>query len=155
LHTSNPNQSWASVWESAKSDCITRCCKDLGIASELWQPEFIRNWIKENAIQVWCEFKIKGEIKKKPQWRKKNSQPFWNEIKNSESKQTDKKPEPIKDNEPGLKEKALSTAIDLIKSQHTLAEVQMIWSNHKHFQAEKTFMEAKEMMKVALTTKSE
>lgn len=76
-HESNSNQSWASVWESAKSDCITRCCKDLGIASELWQPEFIRKWIDEFAVKVFVTDK---SGKRKPQWRKKTAAPFWNEV---------------------------------------------------------------------------
>lgn len=76
LHTDNPLQSWASVFESAKSDCITRCCKDLSIASELWQPEFNRNWIKENAVKVWIE---KKDGKKGVSWRKKTSEKLWNE----------------------------------------------------------------------------
>lgn len=76
LHSDNKNQSWASVWESAKSDCITRCCKDLGIASELWQPQFGREWAKKYAVEVWCKMK---DGKTKKLWRKKNAPPFWNE----------------------------------------------------------------------------
>lgn len=94
LHSDNKNQSWASVWESAKSDCITRCCKDLGIAAELWQPEFIRQWLKKYAVDVWCQQKD-GKYKK--QWRKASSDPFWNEQKNGQEKQEVKKlgkPEP-------------------------------------------------------------
>jgi hypothetical protein len=72
----NANQSWASVWEAAKSDCITRCCKDLGIAAELWQPEFIRKWIDEFAVKVFVTDK---NGKAKVAWRKKTSPPFWNE----------------------------------------------------------------------------
>lgn len=77
----NPMQSWASVWESAKSDCITRCCKDLGIASELWQPQFREAWKKENAIQVWREKtgKKKDGTPGSFQWRKKTAQPFYDE----------------------------------------------------------------------------
>ncbi|MBK7380614.1 MAG: hypothetical protein IPJ03_16785 [Ignavibacteriales bacterium] len=40
-------QSWASVEESAKSDCLGRCCKDLGIFKELWQPNFVKGVAKE------------------------------------------------------------------------------------------------------------
>ncbi len=82
LHSNNATQSWASVWESAKSDCITRCCKDLGIACELWQPTFIRTWQAQNAIQVWVDGK------NKPQWRKRNAPPFYKEkghVQNSSS----------------------------------------------------------------------
>ncbi len=76
LHSDNPLQSWASVFESAKSDCITRCCKDLSIASELWQPEYTRNWVAKNAVKVFIEKKGGG---KGVSWRKKTSAPFWNE----------------------------------------------------------------------------
>ena len=81
LHSNNPMQSWASVWESAKSDCITRCCKDLGIASELWQPQFIEAWKKENAIQVWRDKtgKKKNGEAGSYQWRKKTATPFFDE----------------------------------------------------------------------------
>jgi hypothetical protein len=75
-HESNQQQSWASVWESAKSDCITRCCKDLGIASELWQPQFIRKWCADNAIRVFVK---KKDGKVGVQWRKKDSPAFYNE----------------------------------------------------------------------------
>lgn len=74
LHSDNKNQTWASVWESAKSDCITRCCKDLGIASELWQPQFISRWIKENAIMIW---RVDDKGRKTKNWRKKTADPFW------------------------------------------------------------------------------
>lgn len=32
-----------------------RCCKDLGIASELWDPRYIRTFMKEHAMQQWVE----------------------------------------------------------------------------------------------------
>ena len=32
----------AMAEESAKSNAMMRCCKDLGIASELWDPNFIQ-----------------------------------------------------------------------------------------------------------------
>lgn len=73
--TNNPQQSWASAVEAAKSDCIVRCCKDLGVASELWQPQFGREWQSNFAIQVWVE----KSGQSKPAWRKKTSAPFWNE----------------------------------------------------------------------------
>lgn len=75
-HETNTQQSWASVWESAKSDCITRCCKDLGIASELWQPQFIEAWKAKYAVKVFIERK---DGKKGVQYRKVNSEPFYNE----------------------------------------------------------------------------
>lgn len=32
-----------------------RCCKDLGIASELWDPVFIRKFMAEKSREVWVE----------------------------------------------------------------------------------------------------
>jgi hypothetical protein len=66
----NSQMSYATACEGAKSDCMVRCCKDLGIASELWDPVFIERWKKEKAVQVWCE---NAETKKKkPLWRRKD-----------------------------------------------------------------------------------
>ena len=33
--------------EGCKSNALMRCCKDLGIASELWDPRFIRGFMRE------------------------------------------------------------------------------------------------------------
>ncbi|KAI0593243.1 mitochondrial genome maintenance MGM101-domain-containing protein [Biscogniauxia sp. FL1348] len=41
--------------EGCKSNALMRCCKDLGIASELWDPRFIRNFMKTHAVQQWAE----------------------------------------------------------------------------------------------------
>ncbi|KFZ17238.1 hypothetical protein V502_04670 [Pseudogymnoascus sp. VKM F-4520 (FW-2644)] len=41
--------------EGCKSNALMRCCKDLGVASELWDPRFIRRFMKEHAKQVWVE----------------------------------------------------------------------------------------------------
>lgn len=84
-HEDNKNQSWASVWEAAKSDCITRCCKDLGIASQLWQPQFAQEWVSANAVKVfvevdkWNPSTRQKEKKTATQWRKTYANPFWNE----------------------------------------------------------------------------
>jgi len=36
----NANMSWGTAWESAKSESLTRCCKDLGMFSELWDKDY-------------------------------------------------------------------------------------------------------------------
>ena len=36
---SKSNLGYGKACESAKSNALTRCCKDLGIASELWDPQ--------------------------------------------------------------------------------------------------------------------
>ena len=41
--------------EGAKSNALMRCCKDLGIASELWDPRFIRQFKAKHCVEVWCQ----------------------------------------------------------------------------------------------------
>ncbi|ODV61099.1 mitochondrial genome maintenance protein MGM101 [Ascoidea rubescens DSM 1968] len=57
--------------EGCKSNALMRCCKDLGIASELWDPRFIRNFKKQ-----YCEEKFAEHVvtkKKKKLWRRKDT----------------------------------------------------------------------------------
>ncbi|PNS13799.1 Mitochondrial genome maintenance protein mgm101 [Sphaceloma murrayae] len=41
--------------EGCKSNALMRCCKDLGIASELWDPRFIRKFLAEKAKETIVE----------------------------------------------------------------------------------------------------
>jgi hypothetical protein len=61
--------------EATKSNAIMRCCKDIGIASELWDPEFIIDWRIKYAKQVWCE-SVKQPGQKKKLWRRKDRLAF-------------------------------------------------------------------------------
>ena len=36
---SKSNLNFGKACESAKSNALMRCCKDLGVASELWDPQ--------------------------------------------------------------------------------------------------------------------
>lgn len=60
--------------EACKSNALMRCCKDLGVASELWDPTFIRKFKDQHCIEVWAE-SSKGGGKKKL-WRKKDGPKF-------------------------------------------------------------------------------
>ncbi len=52
-----------------------RCCKDLGIASELWDPRYIRQFKKAHAHEVWVEHVV---TKKKRQiWVRKDCEPAY------------------------------------------------------------------------------
>ncbi|KAE9970414.1 hypothetical protein BLS_004916 [Venturia inaequalis] len=55
--------------EGCKSNALMRCCKDLGIASELWDPVFIRKFMAEKSREVWVEH-VKTKSKKKIFMRK-------------------------------------------------------------------------------------
>ncbi|KAL9624385.1 MAG: hypothetical protein Q9160_001347 [Pyrenula sp. 1 TL-2023] len=41
--------------EGCKSNAMMRCCKDLGVASELWDPRWIRSFKAKHAQDVWVE----------------------------------------------------------------------------------------------------
>ena len=94
----NQQMTWATALEGAKSDCLTRCCKDLGVASELWDKQFINKWLEKHAVKVWCTNQKTSE--KKPLWRKKTEKPIdiypWKEQNgnaqppNSNGEKTDK-----------------------------------------------------------------
>ena len=69
----NPRLNWSDALESLKSNALMRLCKDLGIASECWDRRFCERFQDEFCVQVWRE---KGQ---KPQWRRKDARPFYNE----------------------------------------------------------------------------
>jgi Mitochondrial genome maintenance MGM101 len=63
--------------EGCKSNALMRCCKDLGVASELWDPRFIRKFKAEHAREVWVEHVVNK--KKNRIWTRKGddvSYPF-------------------------------------------------------------------------------
>lgn len=41
--------------EGCRSNALVRCCKDLGIASELWDPRWIRKYKAKYAREVFVE----------------------------------------------------------------------------------------------------
>ncbi|KAG6031981.1 hypothetical protein E4U41_007367 [Claviceps citrina] len=50
----SPDQLPSAV-EGCKSNALMRCCKDLGIGSELWDPHFVRWFRKVHMEEVWVE----------------------------------------------------------------------------------------------------
>lgn len=40
---------YASALEGARTDCLSRCCKDLGMATELWDKTWIAAWKRDCA----------------------------------------------------------------------------------------------------------
>lgn len=55
--------------EGCKSNALMRCCKDLGIASELWDPVFIRQFKKSHCDELFAEHVVTK--KKKKLWKLK------------------------------------------------------------------------------------
>lgn len=55
--------------EGCKSNALMRCCKDLGIASELWDPRWIRMFKKKHCDEKFGEHQVTK--KKKKIWLRK------------------------------------------------------------------------------------
>lgn len=71
----NARMTYATALEALKSNALMRCCKDLGIASECWDKRFCNKFIAEHCVKV-----FRKQAKKIPfQWRRKDSQPFYDE----------------------------------------------------------------------------
>ncbi|KAF4619917.1 hypothetical protein D9613_004912 [Agrocybe pediades] len=64
----------ATATEACKSNALMRCCKDLGIASELWDPRFIREFKAKYCVEVFAEHL--PTKKKKKLWRRKDQPKF-------------------------------------------------------------------------------
>ncbi|RYN84106.1 hypothetical protein AA0117_g1461 [Alternaria alternata] len=58
--------------EGCKSNALMRCCKDLGIASELWDPRFIREFTNKITKEIWVEH-VSTKKKRKIVLRKDDS----------------------------------------------------------------------------------
>jgi hypothetical protein len=71
-YENNDNMDYADAAEGVKSNAMERCCKDLGIASELWDPVYVNQWKQEFAVEV--KAPIKGQMK--DVWRRKDRPAF-------------------------------------------------------------------------------
>ncbi|KNE65834.1 hypothetical protein AMAG_09805 [Allomyces macrogynus ATCC 38327] len=60
-----------TAMEGCRSNALMRCCKDLGIASELWDPVFIRDFKAKHCEAVWAKHVGRGT--KTKLWRKKGN----------------------------------------------------------------------------------
>jgi hypothetical protein len=50
--------------EGCKSNALMRCCKDLGIASELWDPRFIKRFMNEMGREIMVEHQMTKKRRK-------------------------------------------------------------------------------------------
>lgn len=65
----NKTMSYADALEGARSALLPRVCKDLGVASELWDKEWVAKWQAENAHQEDAGAKGKVWVKNPPGWK--------------------------------------------------------------------------------------
>lgn len=67
---------YASACEGARSDALTRCCKDMSIGWECWDRSWTEAWKRRFAVRV--AYKRKGETKYG--WRRKDASPMIGEV---------------------------------------------------------------------------
>ncbi|CDR46578.1 CYFA0S24e00386g1_1 [Cyberlindnera fabianii] len=60
----------ATATEGCRSNALMRCCKDLGIASELWDPGFIREFKKQHCEEKFVEHATTK--RKRKLWKRKD-----------------------------------------------------------------------------------
>lgn len=65
----------ATAGEGCKSNALMRCSKDLGIASELWDPRFIRKFRQDFCREVWVEHV--ATKKRRQIWLRKDCPPAY------------------------------------------------------------------------------
>lgn len=72
--------------EGCKSNALMRCCKDLGIASELWDPRFIRKFLASNGKEIFVEHAVTK--KRKKHWMRKDDAVRypWREVQSGASR---------------------------------------------------------------------
>lgn len=78
----NARMDLADAAEAAKSNALTRCCKDLGIGSECWDRRFAARWRKKWAVHVWVKtYKRQGnQVFVDDMWRRIDADPFRGEF---------------------------------------------------------------------------
>jgi hypothetical protein len=50
-YPNNPKASFGDTVESAWSDAIRRCCKKFGVGTQVWRPQYVREWLAKYAGQ--------------------------------------------------------------------------------------------------------
>lgn len=82
-YPNNRQQSYDDAVESAKSECLRRCCKVLGGALEPWDSSWRERWKKEYAVLVMRSKSGKWA------WRRKDAKPYDDERLSRESPESE------------------------------------------------------------------
>ncbi len=75
-HASNSRMTYATAVETLKSNALTRCCKDLNIASECWDRKWSSRFRKDKCVLVQRRYRSETVY----HWRLKSSEPFVGEV---------------------------------------------------------------------------
>jgi hypothetical protein len=50
-YPNNPKASFGDTIEAAWSDAVRRCCKKFGVGTQVWRPQYVRDWLTNYAGQ--------------------------------------------------------------------------------------------------------
>lgn len=70
----NGEMTYGDAVEGLKSNALSRCCKDLGIALDLWDRQYADRWRQQHCVKVW-----RSGGGRKPNWRRADALPFFDE----------------------------------------------------------------------------
>lgn len=80
----DPDDDWSPSFsdasESCRSNALVRCCKDLGMALELWDKSVLETWRNTYAVQV----TVQKRDKQVQQWRLKSGPPLPREVQRAQ-----------------------------------------------------------------------
>lgn len=68
---------FGTAQESAKSNALMRCCKDVGVAAQNWDKRLADEWREKYAVHVYRTDRKTNE--EYDEWRKLDAGPHWNE----------------------------------------------------------------------------
>ena len=74
---------YGSALESARSTCLRRCAKDLGIGAALWEHDWREAWKQKHAHRIEVENRKSGVIDW--EWHRKDRPAPWNAVKKGAS----------------------------------------------------------------------
>ena len=97
----NKRMSYGDAIEGAKSNALMRLCKGIGMGLELWNPTFIRKWIKKYAVYHYEEDQYG---KKKKLWTKKESVEIPREMEKEVAPVSEKNTEEIEERDKLIEE---------------------------------------------------
>jgi hypothetical protein len=64
-YPNNPKGSFGDTVESAWSEALRRCCKKFGVGTQVWRPQFIRDWLEKYAVQYQGRWHRKDKTEQK------------------------------------------------------------------------------------------
>jgi len=65
-YPNNPKASFGDTVEAAWSDAIRRCCKKFGVGTQVWRPQYVRDWLAKYAVTRDGKYFRRSQAAEKP-----------------------------------------------------------------------------------------